>query len=95
MTNRHNLVALDWIKHEVNLSLNTAISAIEVFLENNQDTAPLIECEHAIKQVHGTLKVVELNGATLFLEHLANAVNQLALKKNSRKHRKPRNQPDT
>ena len=68
MGDRHDYVALDWVKGEISETLNQARQALEAFVENPEDTTRLRFCLTYIHQVHGTLQMVEFYGAALLAE---------------------------
>src|SRR5690554_2392856 len=67
---RHDYVALDWVKGEISETLNQARQALEAFVENPEDTTRLRFCLTYIHQVHGTLQMVEFYGAALLAEEM-------------------------
>lgn len=75
MGDRHDYVALEWVKGEIAETLKQARQALEAFVENPQDTTRLRFCLTYVHQVHGTLQMVEFFGAAL----LAEEMEQLAL----------------
>ncbi|SDT09921.1 chemosensory pili system protein ChpA (sensor histidine kinase/response regulator) [Halopseudomonas litoralis] len=70
MGDRHDYVALDWVKGEISETLNQARHALETFVENPEDTTRLRFCLTYIHQVHGTLQMVEFYGAALLAEEM-------------------------
>ena len=70
MGDRHDYVALDWVKGEISETLNQARHALEAFVENPEDTTRLRFCLTYIHQVHGTLQMVEFYGAALLAEEM-------------------------
>ena len=70
MGDRHDYVALDWVKGEISETLNQARQALEAFVENPEDTTRLRFCLTYIHQVHGTLQMVEFYGAALLAEEM-------------------------
>ncbi|PVY77618.1 chemosensory pili system protein ChpA (sensor histidine kinase/response regulator) [Tamilnaduibacter salinus] len=77
MANHHDSIALDWVRDEIQDTLNQGQKALEAFVENREDTARLRFCLNHLHQVHGTLKMVELSGAALLtdeMERLAQAI---------------------
>ena len=79
MTDRHDYVALEWVKGEIAETLKQARQALEDFVENPQDPTRMRFCLTYIHQVQGTLQMVEFYGAALlgvklpFIElHLSN-----------------------
>lgn len=70
MGDRHDYVALDWVKGEISETLNQARQALEAFVENPGDSTRLRFCLTYIHQVHGTLQMVEFYGAALLAEEM-------------------------
>ena len=70
MGDRHDYVALDWVKGEISETLNQARQALEAYVENPEDTTRLRFCLTYIHQVHGTLQMVEFYGAALLAEEM-------------------------
>ena len=61
---------LNWVKGEIDQSLEQARLALEEYLENPEDETKLRFCINHIHQVYGTLQVVELYGAALVAEEM-------------------------
>ncbi|WP_367086195.1 Hpt domain-containing protein [Pseudomonas sp. HOU2] len=79
MGDRHDYVALEWVKGEIAETLRLAHQAIETVLDDPQVTPGLDECLAYIHQVHGSLQMVEFYGAALLaeeMEHLVEALQQ-------------------
>ncbi|QAY91077.1 Hpt domain-containing protein [Pseudomonas sp. ACM7] len=79
MGDRHDYVALEWVKGEIAETLKVAHQAIEMLLDDPQATHALSECLACIHQVHGSLQMVEFYGAALLaeeMEHLTTALQQ-------------------
>ncbi|MEX3774360.1 Hpt domain-containing protein [Pseudomonas sp. MYb118] len=77
MADRHDYVALEWVKGEIAETLKVAHQAMETLLDDPQATHALEECLACIHQVHGSLQMVEFYGAALLaeeMEQLADAV---------------------
>ncbi len=70
MGDRHDYVALDWVKGEIEETLKQARQALEAYAENPQDSTKLRFCLNYIHQVHGTLQMVEFYGAALLAEEM-------------------------
>lgn len=77
MGDRHDYVALEWVKGEIAETLNQARQALEAFVENREDSTRLSFCLTYVHQVHGTLRMVEFFGATLFAEEMERLVQAL------------------
>ena len=77
MGDRHDYVALEWVKGEIAETLKQARQALESYVENPQDPTRMGFCLAYIHQVRGTLQMVEFYGAALLaeeMEHLAQAL---------------------
>lgn len=59
MGDRHDYVALEWVKGEIAETLKQARHALEDYVENPQDSTRLRFCLTYVHQVHGTLQMVE------------------------------------
>lgn len=70
MGDRHDYVALEWVKGEIAETLNQARQALEAFVENREDSTRLSFCLTYVHQVHGTLQMVEFYGAALLAEEM-------------------------
>lgn len=67
MVDRHDYVALEWVKGDIAETLKQARSALDVYVE----TGDAIEaCLAGIHQVHGALQMVEFYGAALLAEEI-------------------------
>lgn len=63
MGDRHDYVALEWVKGEIAETLKQARQALEAFVENPQDPTRMRFCLTYVHQVQGTLQMVEFYGA--------------------------------
>ncbi len=70
MGDRHDYVALEWVKGEIAETLKQARQALEAFVENPQDPTRMRFCLTYVHQVHGTLQMVEFYGAALLAEEM-------------------------
>lgn len=70
MGNSHDYVALDWVRGEIDDTLNQARQALEAYVDNTEDTSRMRFCLNYIHQVHGTLQMVEFYGAALLAEEM-------------------------
>ena len=75
MADRHDYVALEWVKGEIAETLKQARQSLEVFVASPDDSMAMDACLDAIHQVHGSLQMIEFYGAAL----LAEEIEQLAL----------------
>ncbi|QVW23003.1 Hpt domain-containing protein [Pseudomonas hormoni] len=85
MGDRHDYVALEWVKGEIAETLKVAHQAIETLLDDPQATHALSECLACIHQVHGSLQMVEFYGAALLAEEMEKLT--AALQQNRVSHR--------
>jgi len=86
MGDRHDYVALDWVKGEISETLNQARQALEAFVENPGDSTRLRFCLTYIHQVHGTLQMVEFYGAALLAEEMEKLAQALMHSTTSREN---------
>ncbi|WP_445937527.1 Hpt domain-containing protein, partial [Pseudomonas sp.] len=70
MGDRHDYVALEWVKGEIAETLKQARQALEAFVENPQDATRMRFCQTYVHQVLGTLQMVEFFGAALLAEEM-------------------------
>jgi chemosensory pili system protein ChpA (sensor histidine kinase/response regulator) len=70
MGDRHDYVALEWVKGEIAETLKQARHALEEFVENPEDSTQLRFCLTYVHQVQGTLQMVEFFGAALLAEEM-------------------------
>ena len=75
MADRHDYVALEWVKGEIAETLKQARHALDTYIADPGHTAAMDECLDCVHQVHGSLQMIEFYGAAL----LAEEVEQLAL----------------
>lgn len=75
MVDRHDYVALEWVKGEIAETLKQAYQALEHLLDEPLAADAIGQCLEGIHQVHGSLQMVEFYGAAL----LAEEMEQLAL----------------
>ncbi|KAF2389575.1 Hpt domain-containing protein [Pseudomonas frederiksbergensis] len=85
MGDRHDYVALEWVKGEIAETLKQAHQALEQPLDDPQATHALSECLACIHQVHGSLQMVEFYGAALLAEEMEQLT--AALQQNRVSHR--------
>ncbi|VVP10155.1 Sensor histidine kinase RcsC [Pseudomonas fluorescens] len=77
MGDRHDYVALEWVKGEIAETLKVAHQAIVTLLDDPQATHALSECLACIHQVRGSLQMVEFYGAALFAEEMEQLTSAL------------------
>ncbi len=85
MGDRHDYVALEWVKGEIAETLKQAHQAIETLLDDPQALYALSDCLAYIHQVHGSLQMVEFYGAALLAEEMEQLTR--ALQHNRVSHR--------
>ncbi|WP_017530980.1 Hpt domain-containing protein [Pseudomonas fluorescens] len=69
MVDRHDYVALEWVKGDIAETLKQARSALDAFVETHDDDV-ISQCLAGIHQVHGALQMVEFYGAALLAEEI-------------------------
>ncbi|WP_397450435.1 Hpt domain-containing protein [Pseudomonas sp. NA-150] len=74
MADRHDYVALEWLKGEIAETLKQARQALEAFIAHPQESAALAECLSYVHQVHGSLQMIEFYGAALLAEEIEQLV---------------------
>lgn len=70
MVDRHDYVALEWVKGEIAETLKQAYQALEHLADDPQALDALDQCLEGIHQVHGSLQMVEFYGAALLAEEM-------------------------
>jgi chemosensory pili system protein ChpA (sensor histidine kinase/response regulator) len=74
MVDRHDYVALEWIKGEIAETLKSARQALDNFVTRPHDPTGVETCLELIHQVHGSLQMIEFYGAALFAEEIEQLV---------------------
>ncbi|WP_416427332.1 Hpt domain-containing protein [Pseudomonas sp. App30] len=77
MADRHDYVALEWVRGEIAETLAQARAALETFIAEPHAGEAMGRCLGYLHQVHGSLQMVEFYGAALFaeeIEHLGRAL---------------------
>lgn len=77
MGDRHDYVALDWVKGEIEEVLKQAQYELEAYVEAPDDTARLKFCLTYFHQVRGTLQMVEFYGAAMLAEEMEAVVQAM------------------
>ncbi|MHC8317304.1 Hpt domain-containing protein [Pseudomonas sp. LB3P31] len=86
MGDRHDYVALEWVKGEIAETLRQAALHLEsMAIDEEQTPHALAECLACIHQVHGSLQMVEFYGAALLAEEMEQLTQ--ALQHNRVSHR--------
>ena len=73
MVDRHDYVALEWVKGEIAHTLKQARAALETYALQPA-AAPLEQCLACIHQVHGSLLMVEFYVAALLADQMEQLV---------------------
>ncbi len=68
---------LNWVKGEIDETLDQARQALEAYVENPEDETQMRFCITYLHQVHGTLKMVELYGAAMLAEEMEQVAQAL------------------
>lgn len=71
--------SLSWVKNELNKSLDKARADLEAYVEsdNPEDSELLKNCQSVLRQVHGTLKMVQLEGASVLVGEMDSLLDAL------------------
>ena len=69
---------LSWVKKELDETLKEARQSLEAYVENPEDEAQLGFLTAYLHQVHGTLQMVELYGASLLTEEMEHVTKAMA-----------------
>ncbi|WP_431147190.1 Hpt domain-containing protein [Pseudomonas alvandae] len=85
MGDRHDYVALEWVKGEIAETLKQAHLALNRLVDDPQAVDALGQCLACIHQVHGGLQMVEFYGAALLAEEMEQLC--IALQDNRIAHR--------
>ncbi|MCW1247558.1 Hpt domain-containing protein, partial [Pseudomonas sp. SAICEU22] len=85
MGDRHDYVALEWVKGEIAETLKQAHLALVRLVDDPQASDALGQCLACIHQVHGGLQMVEFYGAALLAEEMEQLC--IALQDNRIAHR--------
>ncbi|MCX2896324.1 Hpt domain-containing protein [Pseudomonas mandelii] len=86
MGDRHDYVALEWVKGEIAETLRQAALHLEsMAIDEEQTPLALAQCLACIHQVHGSLQMVEFYGAALLAEEMEQLTQ--ALQHNRVSHR--------
>lgn len=85
MADSYDYSTLNWVKGEIDETLDQARQALEAYVENTDDETQLQFCATHLHQVHGTLKMVELYGAVMVAEEMEHVARDLLDKKIAKK----------
>jgi len=85
MAETYDYSTLNWVKGEIDETLDQARQALESYVDDPDDETQLQFCVNHLHQVHGTLKMVELYGAVMVAEEMENVARALQEKKITKK----------
>lgn len=85
MADNFDYSTLNWVKGEIDATLDQARQALESYVDNPDDEPQLQFCVTYLHQVHGTLKMVELFGAVMLAEEMEYLAQALLEKKIAQK----------
>lgn len=77
MADRHNYIALDWVTGEIEETLKQARQSLEDYVADREDATKLRFCLTYAHQVHGSLKMVELDGAAMLAAEVEALIQDL------------------
>ena len=69
---------LRWVKNELDAVLSQASKSLAHYLESDRDADQLVEVKEALRQVSGTLQMVELYGAAMLVTEAVELIQALA-----------------
>lgn len=70
--------SLNWVKKELDLVLDDAQKAFNIYIDDTSETDKLQECIDQIHLIHGTLLMVELYGAAMLAEEIEELLKALS-----------------
>ncbi|MEL0069098.1 MAG: hypothetical protein VW874_12630, partial [Gammaproteobacteria bacterium] len=70
MAANYDQVALNWVKPEVDSTLEQAKQSLESFSESREDVTQLRHCQSCLHQVQGTLTMLEIVGGSMLAEEM-------------------------
>lgn len=77
MGDDREFIALDWVKDEISETLLQAQAALQLYLDEPNDSAALKRCLSFIHQVYGSLHMAEIAAAALLAEEMEILVQRL------------------
>jgi chemosensory pili system protein ChpA (sensor histidine kinase/response regulator) len=80
---------LDLVGREINNTLNEARTALETYVEQQENVSLLDRCSADLRQVQGVLRVLEIYGAALLAEEMEH-VSRYLLSENAHTRIKPK-----
>ena len=69
--------SLNWVKKELDLVLDDAQKAFNIYIDDTSETDKLQECIDQIHLIHGTLLMVELYGAAMLAEEIEELIKSM------------------
>ncbi len=69
--------ALTWVKMTIDENLKQTRQALEQFVENPKDSAPLQQCSVWLHEIYGALNVLELQTAALLVQNIELTIKTL------------------
>ncbi len=69
--------ALTWVKGTIDESLKQTRQALEQFVENSSDTAPLQQCAAWLHEIRGALGILELQTAAMLVQNIELSIKTL------------------
>jgi chemosensory pili system protein ChpA (sensor histidine kinase/response regulator) len=72
-----DFTTLNWVKQELDETLKQARQALEAYVEDPADSSLMRFCATYLHQVQGTLRMVELYGASMVVEEMERVANAL------------------
>lgn len=85
MKDNQTKVAFNWVKEEVETTLEQAQQAINAFADDESDKTQLHFCANCMHQISGTMQILEFAGASLLaqeMEALAEAIGEGTVESN-------------
>ncbi|GAA0209456.1 hypothetical protein GCM10009123_16110 [Kangiella japonica] len=86
MKDNQTKVAFNWVKEEVETTLEQAQQAINAFADDESDKTQLHFCANCMHQISGTMQILEFAGASLLaqeMEALAEAIGEGTVESNA------------
>lgn len=87
MRDNQTKVALNWVKDEVESTLEQAQNAIKAYAEDETDKTQIHFCANCMHQIRGTMQMLEFSGAALLaeeMEALAEAIGEKRVDSNEK-----------
>lgn len=87
MKDNQTKVALNWVKDEIESTLEQAQNAIRAYAEDETDKTQIHFCANCMHQIRGTMQMLEFSGAALLaeeMEALAEAIGEKKVDSNEK-----------